>query len=85
MTDQPDLTQAIFEHSLVQSMCPWHAKEHDDLDPQGETVAGVIDHWLACRGDIIPVGLGQMRYALSEQDVRHLAEHIEKWLAARLR
>jgi hypothetical protein len=76
-----DLTQAIFEHSLARSMAPWNAKEHDDLRPRGETVDAIIDHWLACRADIIPVGLGQTRYALSTQDVRHLAEHIEKWLA----
>lgn len=73
------VTQAIFDHSLVQSMLPWNMKEHDDLEPEGETLLEVIDHWLACRGDIIPVGLGQTRWALTDQDVRHIAEHIEKW------
>jgi hypothetical protein len=76
-----DLTKAMFEHSLARSMCPWHDKEHDDLKPEGATVFEAVDHWLACRGDIAPVGLGQTRWALSDQDVRHLAEHIEKWLA----
>jgi hypothetical protein len=70
-------------HAIVFQMLPWNQKEHDDLKPDGETVAEVIDHWLACRADIFEVGLGQTRWGISTQDVNHLAEHLEKWRSSR--
>lgn len=81
MTD--DLARAIAQHAVARSLLPWEQKEHDDLDPQGETVFEVIDHWLACRATIFDVGLGQMRYGLTDREVEHLAEHVEKWLDSR--
>lgn len=70
-------------HAVVWQMLPWNQKEHDDLKPEGDTLQEVIDHWLACRADIFDVGLGQTRWGLSDQDVRHLAEHLGKWLDER--
>lgn len=58
-------------------------KEHDDLEPAGDTVADVLNHWLSCRADILDVGLGHLRYCLTEREVKHLSEHLEKWFASR--
>lgn len=77
------LQRAIEEHCIARSMTPWHRKEHDDLEPRGETVFEVLDNWMACRAAIFEVGLGQNRYGLTDLEVRHVAEHIEKWLEAR--
>src|SRR5690242_17427782 len=78
-----DLSKRIEHHVIARDMCPWHQKEHDDLEPEGETVEEVIDHWLACRALIVDVGLGQLRYALLDREVKHLAEHIDKWLTSK--
>lgn len=59
------------------------AKEHDDLEPKGTTLTEVLDHWLACRADILDVGLGHLRYCLTSRDVAHLSEHLEKWVMSR--
>jgi len=74
------LSKRIEQHVIARSMCPWYEKEHDDLEPEGNTVFEVIDHWLACRAAIFDVGLGQLRYGLLDREVEHLAEHLERWL-----
>lgn len=71
-------------HALVRTMLPWGRDEPDNLKPEGETVFDVIDHWMACRADIFELGsMKQARYCLTDDDVRKLAEHIEKWLEGR--
>lgn len=73
----------IEHHAVARSLLPWGQKEHDDLKPQGETVFEVIDNWMSCRATIFNVGLQQERYGLTDREVEHLAQHVEKWLAAR--
>ena len=82
MTDR--IIQNIANHVISREMTPWGRAEararHDDLEPRGDTLIEVIDHWFACRVTIFPVGLGQTRWGLTDDDVRCLSEHIEKWM-----
>lgn len=65
-------------------MLPRGKRGPDDLTPEGDTVHDVIDHWMACRADIFELGsMQQARYCLTDDDVRVLAEHVEKWLEGR--
>lgn len=75
----PRLHDSIQAALIARAMVGDDWKAHDDLEPEGETVAEVIDHWFACRVDVFDVGLGHMRWCLTEQDVRHLVEHLQRW------
>lgn len=71
--------------ALARAEAPWEKDAPDTLDPEGDTVYDVLDHWMACRADTFehhPV-LKQTRYCLTDGDVRRIAEHIEKWLEGR--
>lgn len=76
--------QNIANHVVAREMTPWGkaaARErHDDLEPEGDTLTEVINHWFACRVTIFPVGLGETRWGLSNDEIRCLSEHIEKWM-----
>lgn len=71
-------------HAIIRSMLPWEQGKPDTLTPEGETAFDVVDHWMACRASIFEHGsVRQTRYCLTDDDVRKLAEHIEKWLEGR--
>lgn len=63
---------------VARSMTPW-ATPPGALEPRGNDLRAVVDHWLACRADIFDVGLGQMRYCLTDVDVAALVEHVNEW------
>lgn len=72
------------QHYLIaRAMVGDDHKPLDDLGPKGDSVQEVVRRWMACRADIFDVGLGHLRYALTEQDVDHLCQHLEKWLRSR--
>ena len=65
------------EHAIMSQMLGWREGKPDTLEPEGETVFEVIDHWMACRADIFEHSIMRLtRYCLTDDDVRRLAEHV---------
>lgn len=71
-------------HAITFAEMPWNRGKPEDLKPEGSTVAEAIEHWLACRADILSHGsIGQLRYCLMTDDVRRLSEYLEAWIVGR--
>lgn len=75
---------AMESYLITFAEMPWNRGKPEDLKPEGSTVAEAIEHWLACRADILSHGsIKQMRYCLMTDDVRRLSEYLEAWMVGR--